>query len=209
MLNKKAYSIQMNVAVPDSEKRIAEKAEEQFENLLARLQDAADYLNLIYIPFQKHDNLDMEMIEKYRDTFRDYRDQVNKKLNTIIRRAYNCVVLMNEFSIDTSTEELMDSFLVAIRELEKYIDTFVSIFSNLNSQDFRQNLISTIDSIRKQFNQIKQLISDRILDHIDSNILAKNWASDVFKGDEQPIKEKVPLVIQLFKERQQALKENS
>jgi len=206
---RKAYSIQMHFGVPESEKRVAEKAEEYFDQLLAKMEDAKDYLDLIYVPFQKHQNIDMEMIVEYRKTFREYRDQVQLKFRNIAKKGYKCVALMNAFSTDTATEELMDSFIGTIRELDKYVDTFVSIFSNLNSSEFRDHLISTIDSLKKQMNQIEQLIKDRILDHIDSNILAKNWAKDIsdrFEGS-QPIEERVPLVVQLFKERQKALQE--
>jgi dGTP triphosphohydrolase len=205
---KKAYSIQMHFGVPESEKRIAEKAEEYLNQILTKIQDTKDYLNLIYIPFQKHQNVDMEMIIDYRKTFREYRDQVKFKFGKIIQLAYRSVALMNEFGTDTSTEEIMDSFIGTIRELEKYVDTFVSIFSNLNSSEFRNHLISTIDSLKKQMNQIEQLIKDRILEHIDSNILAKNWAKNISDVENKSLEERVPLVVQLFKERQKALKES-
>lgn len=205
---RKAYSIQMHFGVPESEKRIAEKAEEYFDQLLVNIKDAKDYLDLIYVPFQKHQNIDMEMIVEYRKTFREYRDQVQLKFRNMDKKAYKCVALMNTFSTDTATEELMESFIGTIRELDKYVDTFVSIFSNLNSSEFRDHLISTIDSLKKQMNQIEQLIKDRILDHIDSNILGKNWAKDISdRFEESPIEERVPLVVQLFKERQKALQE--
>lgn len=205
MVDKKAYSIQMNFKVPDSEKRVAEKAEEYLEQLVTMLQEAVEYLDLIYVPFSKHQNVDMEMITEYRKTFRDYRDQVKKKFTDIIKKSYQAIALMNEFSTDTATEELMNSFLGSIRELEKYIDTFVSIFSNLSSQEFRNYLISTIDSIKKQVSQMRQLITDRVMDHIDSNILAKDWARDLSDHIDEPLQEKSPLVVQLFKERQKAL----
>jgi len=205
MVEKKAYSVQMNFNVPDSEKQVAEKASEHFEQLLSQMQEASEYLDLIYVPFQKRQNVDMEMITDYRKTFRQYKDRVKSKFSKIIRRAYQGVALMNEFGIDTATEELMDSFIGSVRELEKYIDTFVSIFSNLNSPEFRNHLVSTIESIKKQLNQIRQLLNDRVLEHIDSNILAKNWANDISEHSENPIQERVPLVVQLFKERQKAL----
>jgi dGTP triphosphohydrolase len=197
----------MNFQVPDSEKRVAEKAEEYFEQLLAQMQDASDYLDIIYNPFQKRQNVDMEMILDYRKTFRQYRDQVKRKFSSIIKKSYRAVALMNEFSIDTATEELMDSFMGSVRELEKYIDTFVSIFSNMSSSEFRNHLVSTIDSIKKQLNQIRQLVTDRVLEHIDSNILAKDWAKDISQRFDEPLQERVPLVVQLFRERQKILKD--
>jgi hypothetical protein len=207
MLEKKAYSVQMNFNVPESEKRVAEKAEEYFEQLLAKMEDATNYLDLIYTPFSKYQNVDTEMIIQYRRTFRQYKDQVQRKFENILRMSYRAVGLMNEFSVDTATEELMNSFMGSVRELEKYVDTFVSIFSNLSSPDLRNNLVSTIDSIKRQLSQVRQLVTDRILDHIDTNILAKNWAKDLSDRFEEPLQERVPLVVQLFRERQLALKE--
>jgi hypothetical protein len=209
MIEKKAYSVQMNFDVPDSEKRIAEKAEEYFEQLLADMTNINNYLDIIYIPFSKHRNLDSEMLVEYRRTFNQYKEQVRIKFKNLLKKAYKAVALMNEFNIDTATEELMNSFIGSIRELEKYIDTFVSIFSNLSSPEFPNYLISTIDSLKKQQSQIRQLITDRILDHIDSNILAKNWAKDLSDHLDEPIQERVPMVVQLFRERQQALQDLS
>ncbi len=209
MVDKKAYSVQMNFDVPDSEKRVAEKAEEYFEQLLTDMNDISVYLDIIYIPFSKHDNIDTDMLVDYRRTFHQYRDQVKAKFRNIMKKSYKSVALMNEFSVDTATEELMDSFIGSVRELEKYVDTFMSIFSNLNSPEFRTYLISTIDSLKKQLNQIRQLVTDRILDHIDSNILAKDWAKDLSDRFNEPIQERVPMVVQLFRERQQALQDLS
>jgi dGTP triphosphohydrolase len=208
-MDKKAYSVQMNFDVPDSEKRVAEKAEEYFEQLLSDMIKLNEYLDIIYVPFSKYQNVDADMLVEHRRTFHQYRDQVKAKFRNIVKKSYKSVALMNEFSVDTATEELMDSFMGSVRELEKYIDTFVSIFSNLNSPEFRNYLISTIDSLKKQLNQIRQLITDRILDHIDSNILAKDWAKDLSDRFEEPIQERVPMVVQLFRERQQALQDLS
>jgi len=203
---KEAYSVQMRYDVPDAEKLVAEKAETYFKQLIEHIKDLSKYLDLIYEPFKKCQSTDGEMLVQYRKTFRQYRNMVQKKFSNILRKAHKCVALMNEFSVDTATEELMDSFIGAIKEEEQYIDTFVSIFSNLNSPDFRNYLVSTVDSIKKQSNQIEQIIKDRIFDHIDTNILAKNWATSVSERLKEPKIERVPLVVQLYRERQEALK---
>jgi hypothetical protein len=49
-------------------------------------------------------------------------------------------------------------------------------------------------------------VNDRILEHIDTNILAKNWESLVNDKYQEKVKNKTPLVVQLYKERQEALK---
>lgn len=203
MVDKRAYSVQMNLSIPESEKQEAARAVSGFNELVDMLQEAQEYLDKIYDPFKKCQNVDMELITKYRKTFRQYRDVVEKKYQLISKKSERVAGVMSGFSTDTATTELMSAFLSSVKELIKYIDIFKSIFSNFNNTDFRDNLLATIDSIKKQTSQIKILITDRVLDHINSNILAKNWASDIVS--EEGIEDRVPLVVQLYRERQKAL----
>ena len=100
----------------------------------------------------------------------------------------------------------MGSFVASVRELEKQVNILLSIFSNLNNPEFKDQLIQAIDSVKKQASQLKQLVNDRILEHIDTNILAKNWESLVNDKYQDKVKNKTPLVVQLYEERQEALK---
>lgn len=52
---------------------------------------------------------------------------------------------------------------------------------------------------------MKQTISDRILDHIDTNILAKSWTSTVTDEFQNKVYEKTPLIVELFRERNEAV----
>lgn len=207
MVIKTAASVQMNYTVPDSEKEIAEKAEEYLDQLLVEFQAFSLYLNLIYMPFKKYSNVDMSMIVEYRKTFKQYRDQVKIKFNKIKKIIYQILTLLNTFSTDTATSEIIDAFANSIKDLDKYIETFVNIFDDFNNPDFPKYIVSTIDSIIKQINQIEQIVNDRVLDHIDTNILAKNWIKDFTANEDKPIEDRVPLVMQLFQERQELLKD--
>jgi dGTP triphosphohydrolase len=205
MLEKKAYSIQMSFNVPDSERRVAEKAVEHFEDLLSRMKLALEYLDLIYGPFAELAQADPEQVVENRVILRKYRDQVKRNFDKIMRKAYRCMLLMGEFNTDTSTGEMMNTFMQAMKDVEKQVNVLLSIFSNLNSAEFKNHLIASIDSVRKQVNQVKQMVNDRILEHVDTNILAKNWMSDLSERYHHTVQEKMPLVTELFKERQQAL----
>src|SRR5690606_16634469 len=110
-----------------------------------------------------------------------------------------------EFSTDSSVEELMNSFVANLRELEKQVNYLLSIFSNLDSADFKDILIASIELIKKQSAQLRQLVNDRVLEYIDTNILAKNWESLVNDKFKDKIKSKTPLIIQLYRERQEKL----
>ena len=205
MLGKSAYSIQMSFEVPDAERRVAEKAEECLEDLLSRMKLGVEYLDLIYQPFSKVQSVDAKQVAEHRTILRKYRNEIKKRFDKIMKRSFRCMVLMGEFSTDTDTEEMMGSFMEAMKDVERQVNNLLAVFENLNSSQFKDHLIAAIDAVKKQVNQVRQLVNDRILEHIDTNILAKNWMSDLSERYEQKVQSKFPLVVELFKERQQAL----
>lgn len=206
MFNSKAYTVQMNLDVPDSERRVAEKAGETFESLIAELKLLLEELELVYVPFSKKQSLDTDEVVENRATLRKFTTRLRRRFVHVKNKADKAIALMSEFSTDSTVEELMSSFTSNKSELEKQMEYLLSIFSNLNSPDFKDTLLAAIDSVRKQSSQLKQLVNDRILDHIDTNILAKNWESLVNDKFQDKMKSKVPLVVQLYNERQKALK---
>lgn len=200
-----AYAVQMNLDVPDAEKRVAEKASEAFESVMAQLKLTSEKLDLISVPFSKVQRLDSEEVVENRAMLRKYRDEIKNLFDTTFKTAYSAVSLMSEFATDSAVEELMQSFVSALRELEKQDNYFLSIFSNLNSPEFKDTLLLSVDAVKRQGSQLKQLINDRVLEYIDTNILAKNWESLVNDQYKDKLKSKTPLLVQLFKERQNAI----
>lgn len=206
MFNSKAYTVQMNLDVPDSEKRTAEKAVEVFESLIGEIKIMLEELEQIYVPFSKRQSLDSDEVVENRHILNKFLNKLKRRFDEVTKKSDFAISLMSEFSTDSTVEELMSSFSANKNELKKQMDYLLSIFSNLNSPDFKDTLLSAIDSVRKQSSQLKQLINDRVLDHIDTNILAKNWDSLVNDKFQDNMKSKVPLVVQLYNERQKALK---
>lgn len=201
---KRAYSVQMSFDIPDSEKRIAEKAKESFIELNGYIKLLNEYLDMIYDPFKNAGTIDPAEVLKNRVLLRKIRDKTEEKFQKITRRADKCMILMREFSSDTDTEDMMNAFTDSLEDVEKQIEIFLSIFSNLDNTDFCPNLIASIDAIKKQGNQVRQLVKDRIVQHIDTNILAKNWTSRVSEKYRDKVHEKLPWIVELFKERQKA-----
>ncbi len=64
-----------------------------------------------------------------------------------------------------------------------------------------------IESVKKQTSQIEKLINDRIIDDINTNILAKNWTDNLDDKLKSSIKDKEPYIKQLHQEREQKLKQ--
>lgn len=206
MLESKAYTVQMNVDVPDAERRTAEKASESFESIIAQIKLALEHLDLIYTPFSKKQNIDADEVAENRAVLKKYSKKTKDIFDKIIESSFKSVSLMSEFSTDSAVEELMGSFVSSVKELEKQVNILISIFSNLSNPEFRNQLLQAIDSVRKQSSQLRQLVNDRVLEHIDTNILAKNWESLVNDKYQDKIKSKTPLIVELYQERQEALK---
>ena len=195
----------MSYRVPDAEKRIAEKAAESFQELVGLLRNGNRHLTIFYIPFKQHNNYDQQEILRYRVILRRYRNQAKENFDKTLKRAYRTTLIMGEFSHDTQTVDLMSVFVSQIDDLKKQVNRFLGLFSNIGSVDFIAAVLSSIESVKKQIAQLKQTINDRILNHIDTNILAKSWTSAITDEYQNKVYEKLPLMVQLFQERQKAL----
>jgi len=205
MIRKTAYSVQMTFDISDDEKHTAEEAEKCFEHLLGLVESAKKHFNVIYEPFKQNPNVSVEETINNRVKLREYRDQIIDNFNEVKSSALKCYQLMNTFSSDTATYDLMDSFTAQMNDIETQVNRLVKLFSNLQSEEFSKNVIIAIDNVKKECAKLNQLVKDRILDHIDTNILAKNWVSETSNQLQQKVDDKVPDVIRLFQERQKAI----
>jgi hypothetical protein len=205
MIHKLAYSVQTTFDISPEEKQTAKKAEECFEHLLGLVESAKKHFNIIYEPFKQNQNVSVEETINNRVKLREYRDQIIDNFNQVKACALNCYQLMDVFSNDTTTYDLMDSFTNQMNDIESQVNILIKIFSNLQSEDFSKNIISSIDAVRKECAQLTQLIKDRIIEHIDKNILNKTWVSETSNELKQEIHNKVPDVTKLFQERQKAI----
>ncbi len=80
-----------------------------------------------------------------------------------------------------------------------------SLKNDFRTQNFRDAILGQIDLIRQNHQELENLVYDRIIDHIDTNILAKDWMKDTSNTFKVDVQEHVPLIQQLFEERQKEL----
>ncbi len=204
-LTKLAEAIEMAFNIPDTEKEVAEQALKQFEAILNSLNLAKDHLDIIYEPFKQHENISPKVIVEKRGVINRYKQQIKKNYNKVKQSALLAIEKLNYFAIDTHILELINSFKDSIQDLEKQVNILLDILDDYESADFRETLLASIENIKKQSVQIDKLIRDRIINHIDTNILAKNWMTNMSNELKMKINDKIPLVTQLFNERQEAL----
>lgn len=209
-IKKIADSIEMSFDIPNAEKQLAQEAKIRFESTVKRLRDSTEHLNIIYEPFRRHEEVSAKSLTNNRGLLNRYEQKVRQNFNDLKTVALLAIRKLNHFATgDTAIQEIINSFVDSIEDLEKLVNKFLDTMSDYESNTFRNDVMSSIDAIRSQSSNLESLVKDRIIAHIDTNILANNWMSSktdelhLDMGDEQP------LIVELFEERQKALEPGS
>jgi hypothetical protein len=202
---KKAYAVQMTYDVTDDEKNQAEQAILRFEHTSKVLQLASDHMDIMKTPFKDNPEMDPKEVMKARAAIRRFRDKAIDNFNEFKRQAFQCVNVMHIFESDTQTLKLMKSFISSIDELESKVNKFADLFNDLESKSFPQDVVKSIEDIQQQCEDIKEIIEDRIKNHIQTNILATSWVDSVSNDLQVKIQERTPLIMDLFNQRQDQL----
>lgn len=203
---RKKYAIQLSYEVPNEDKTRATKAIMCFDYLLKVMKDCGSYLDLIYTPFKDNQATAPEQIMKVRARLRTYRDEVAEKFNLLKKIAFKCFVALQPFSTDTQIIKLNKSFILSMGDIEKQVNRFIDLFSNLEAKEFSQSVVGAIDNIKKEIAQLDQIIENRIKDHLQTNILARNWIDNVSDELQEKVEQKLPFSVELVNERNQKLK---
>jgi hypothetical protein len=203
----KAYALQMSYEITDPEKKQAEQALLYFNFSLKLLNQASEHLNIMKTPFKDSPDISPQDIMKARAAVRRFRDTAIDNFNLFKESGFKCVNVMRIFSTDTQTVKLMRSFISAVEELENLVNKFADLFEDLQSKDFPQNIVSSIEVIQHQCDDIEEIIDDRIKNHIQTDILATSWVDSVGNDLEMQLETKTPLILDLFNQRQDQLNE--
>lgn len=204
-MKKKSYSIQLSYDVSDAEKSQAEKALMAFDNALSLLKIANEHLNIMFQPFKNNPDIATKQIVEYRAALRRFRDKVVENFNRFKIASFRCITLMQMFASDTQTIKIIKSFISSIEDIEKQVNLFVDVFSNLESKDFVKNVIERINKIQKECIELEDIIEERVKSHLQSNILGKSWVDGISNDLQTKIERRTPLLVDLFKERQNQL----
>jgi replicative superfamily II helicase len=202
---KRAYITEMTYSVNDAEKASAELALNFFNHSLKLLQLASEHLDIMKTPFKNNPEMDPKEVVKARAAIRRFRDKSVENFNEFKKSAFKCVREMQEFASDTQTLKLMKSFISSIDDLETKVNDFVDLFADLEAKDFSTKVVSSIEDIQHQCDDVEEIVDERIKTHIQQNILATNWTDSVGKEMEMTIEPKKPLILDLFNKRQDQL----
>lgn len=152
------------------------------------------------------DSLPPNVVMKYRATIRRFKKQVRRNFNKVKLFALNIIIKLSEFDTDTHIQELINTFKDCVEELEKQVNLLFDILDDFRSDKYKENVLAGVEGVRRQSAVLEKILKDRIEDHINSNILMNDWVSTTKNENKIDIKERVPYITQLFRERQKALK---
>lgn len=195
----------MSYEVSDTEKRQAEHALLCFRDAEKLLTQASDHLNIMKTPFKDNPDMTPQDVVKARAVIRRFRDKAIDFFDEFKKAAFQCVNLMQTFASDTQTLKLMKSFISSVDELEIKVNNFADLFNDLEDKDFPKNVVTSIEDVQKQCDDIDEIIDERIKSHIQTNILATSWVDSISNDLQMKIEHKTPLILDLFNARQNQL----
>lgn len=170
---------QMSYQVSNQEKDLAKKSIDVFNATIITLSKAEVYLSEIKSPFEKDPNISSDKIWEYRAAFWKFRDEFVKKVDFFKKACFICIKVTRPFSFDTQVINLLSSFSNTVEEFDKAVRDFVDLFKDLKTKEFGTELIKIIGKLEENASKIKDLISERVIPHIEKNILATTWTDDV------------------------------
>lgn len=206
-LYKLAETIEMSIDIPDSDKKIAARAVLHFERLTRKINAFNKHLNVMYNPFKEYQQVSQESVLKYRDAIWQYLKQIRENFEGMRDVAVLCVRDLNHFSSDTHITELIGTFTDDFGDIEDQVISLLHILSNWDHPDYKNNVVSAMENLKKETAELRKLIYDRIIDHINTNILVKNWVDDVDDELSSSIKEREPLISRLYRERKKKMEQ--
>src|SRR5690606_922175 len=116
-----------------------------------------------------------ESVLEYRASLRRYSEKIKENFSEIRELAAQAINELNFFSTDSHIKELINAFIDSFGDVENSVNFVISSIENWKSDQYRDLVIKSIEIVKKQVAQTDKLIEDRIIEHINTNILANNW----------------------------------
>lgn len=201
-----AQKIQLHMPIPEHDKKQAKECIILLNKLSKLIINLNKYLNLIYDPFKKYSEVSEESILKYRGALWKYANEIKDKFDSEDQNSLGIKILaakvvdkLNIFHSDTKIKELKNSFIGNIEGIRKQCITTYNAIINWDSADYKDIVIKAIELLKKELTEAKNVIFDRMINHLNEHILSSNWLNSVKDFE---LKEVEPYLVQLYKSRE-------
>lgn len=207
MINKLAQLVEMSLDVPDGDKKIARKIVQKLQQIIKKIELFDKQLNILYNPLKNNDDVSEKSIVENRGTIRRYRDEIEKIFTEMRTLAYITLQEMNYFNIDGHIMDLIKTFTDSFNDIDESVNILLENLDDYKSDKYKDNIISTVENVQKQCGQLENLIKERIIKHINTNVIASNWYDGLSDTVQTSIQKNEPAITRLFKEREEQLKQ--
>jgi hypothetical protein len=207
VFSKLAQAVDMSLDVSSHEQKVAQKSIVYFQLLNKKLESFNTHLDILYNPLKSNENVSEKSVIDHRSALRRFHDKVQENFEELKKIAIYCLQNFNYFSSDTKINELIRTFNDSFNDVEDGLDVLLDALNNWQDKEFRNHIIQNMENVKKQIKELEDLVEERIIDYINTNIFAKNWVDNLDEDLKMSIKEREPYVKQLHKEREEALKQ--
>lgn len=201
----KRYALQLSYDVSNEEKKSAEKALLTFDECTKNLNIAKVYLDKMENPFKEDANIKPEQMQEQRAALWRFRDKAIENFNEFKISSFKAVNSLNPFYSDTQTIEDSRAFMNSIDELETIVNEFADLFSDLENAELAKKIVEKIEQIQPKCDAIEDMVKSQIKDHIQKNIQGDDWLNRTSNTFKLEVESKLPKILQLNNQRQEAL----
>jgi len=181
IMQKIAENIGMSYAIPEHEKKISKDIVKNFKMAIEMIERNKDYLEKMYTPFKSSkSDLTFEQINNYRAAIYRFQKSIKERYNNLNLKCFLILTNMKIFT-DVNFTELSDALDTGVKNLQKTVEEFLKVLDDISIQNFKNTCINSIENIFKESNQLKTLVEDRIIKHINDNVLNNDWKSQFQK----------------------------
>lgn len=203
----------MSFDIPDSEKQIAKEAIEYFDSVVNGLNLISQRLDIIQNPFLQNSNIPTESVVRYRGLLNRFSQSLKEAYEKNQEISLKAVQKLDRFSTgDSDVEELINSYVESYDEIsDKVSQLLTTLQKEYRDSGFRETVLNIIDSINNDIKDMEDFVSDRIIDHINKDILAKSWFKDDLENSNNKVEDtntNTNFIQKLFLERQKKLEDN-
>jgi HPt (histidine-containing phosphotransfer) domain-containing protein len=192
------------IGVPESKKNYAIKAVTYLKKLDKKLNYFNDYLDKIYNPFKEYSEVSEESIVDHRGAIHNYCEEIQQLHDELKDLSSTIVYSLKIFEYDSDFLELTKSLTAEFEDISNLINELCDCLVDYESTEYQENVVKTIELLKENIDKIKESINDRLIDHINKNVLKKSWLDDIENKERV---EDEPLISKLYKERNNQIKE--
>lgn len=197
-LEKFADAINLSSNISDEEKQQASQIIQQLNIIIGLFENADKHLDMMYNPFKQDPNNQQAQADliKHRGIISDYNEKILENFEKLKSNIAKSLEFLSFFGKDSAVAEISNTFEKKCEELFTMVQNLSDFLKDIKTPNFIENSLDLLNKIKKEIEEIKEFIKDRIIQHLDDNIIGKKW----FEPYQSKIK-KEPYLIRLVTSR--------